>query len=156
MKKELIVNVWDWVVTKDGRIVQIDSDDMQGLHYEDIERHASEEEIKKGIMENVRKIVDRHAGVTGAREVLNKYSPLPTEKRTYSEYTTLKAMEEYATNREQSTDKLELFLEKLKSMKDNSIDLSKTYHDKKERVRFRNYAGALVEAIIQGEQMLKG
>lgn len=44
-KDELKVNVWDWIVTKDGETKQITDDDMMGLKYEDIERLATEDEI---------------------------------------------------------------------------------------------------------------
>jgi len=97
MEAELKVNVWDWVVTKDGQIVQIDSDDMHGLPHEKIERLANEEEIKKGILLKVRTTADRMAGVSEARKILDKYDPLPTINPTYSQYTVLKAMEEYAS-----------------------------------------------------------
>lgn len=96
MAQELKVNLWDWVVTKDGEIVQIDSDDMHGLPYEKIDRLANEEEIKKGIIKRVRCFADTHAGVTEARKTLDKYDPLPTINPTFSQYTVLKAMEDYA------------------------------------------------------------
>lgn len=38
-------DVWDWVVTHDGDIIQIDSDDMNNLAYEQISRHAFIHEI---------------------------------------------------------------------------------------------------------------
>jgi hypothetical protein len=47
MKKELKVDVWDWIVTKDGDVRQITHDDMQDLKYEDIKRKATLKEIKK-------------------------------------------------------------------------------------------------------------
>lgn len=43
----LKVLVWDWIITKDGRIIQVIHDDMQDLKYEDILRHATNEEIIK-------------------------------------------------------------------------------------------------------------
>lgn len=93
---ELKVNVWDWVVTKEGKIMQIDSDDMQDLKHEDILRLATKEEMIKGIKSKVRSTIDEISGVSGAREILDKYSPLPTDPPTYSQYTVLKAMEEYS------------------------------------------------------------
>jgi len=42
---ELKVNVWDWVVLKNGKIRQITHDDMLDLKYEDIERLAQKDEI---------------------------------------------------------------------------------------------------------------
>ena len=47
MKKELEVNVWDWIMTKDGVFLQITHDDMHDIKYEDIKRKATKEEIKK-------------------------------------------------------------------------------------------------------------
>lgn len=38
-------DIWDWVVTKDGRLVQIDGDEMADLTHEDIERHATIDEM---------------------------------------------------------------------------------------------------------------
>lgn len=42
---ELKVEVWDWVVLKDGSIIQIDHDDMHDVYHEDILRLATKEEI---------------------------------------------------------------------------------------------------------------
>ena len=47
MKKELKVDVWDWVVTKDDKIRQITHDDMMDLPYEDIKRKANKKEIEE-------------------------------------------------------------------------------------------------------------
>jgi len=44
------IELWDWVLTKEGEIVQIDSDDMHGLPYEKIERLATKEEIQTAKM----------------------------------------------------------------------------------------------------------
>ncbi len=38
-------DVWDWVLTMDGKIVQINHDDMQDLTYEQIARYATTDEI---------------------------------------------------------------------------------------------------------------
>jgi nucleoside 2-deoxyribosyltransferase len=43
--EELKVDVWDWVVLKTGEVIQINGDDMNGLTYEMIERHATRFEI---------------------------------------------------------------------------------------------------------------
>lgn len=40
------VNVWDWVVTHDGRVKQVTHDDMPDLHYSQIKRFATIEEVK--------------------------------------------------------------------------------------------------------------
>ncbi len=45
MKKPKSFNVWDWVLTMDGRIFQINHDDMQDLTYEQIARYATTDEI---------------------------------------------------------------------------------------------------------------
>jgi len=42
---ELTVDVWDWVVTKGGKVVQITADDMPELPYEDIKRKATVEDM---------------------------------------------------------------------------------------------------------------
>jgi len=39
------VDVWDWVVTKSGKVVQITSDDMPELPYEEIERKATVQDM---------------------------------------------------------------------------------------------------------------
>jgi hypothetical protein len=43
--ESLSVDVWDWIVTKGGKIVQITSDDMPELPYEEIVRKATVEDI---------------------------------------------------------------------------------------------------------------
>ena len=45
-KKILVINVWDWVITNNGKLRQITSDDMQDLKYEDIKRLANKKELK--------------------------------------------------------------------------------------------------------------
>ena len=40
------LEVWDWVVTKDKRVVQLTDHDMTGLSYTQITRHATNNEIK--------------------------------------------------------------------------------------------------------------
>ena len=39
------LDVWDWVVTKSGKVVQITSDDMPELPYEEIERKATVQDM---------------------------------------------------------------------------------------------------------------
>lgn len=51
-------NVWDWIVTKDNRVLLITSDDMMGLNYEDILRHANEEEIETAIVSDLDNLED--------------------------------------------------------------------------------------------------
>lgn len=46
MKKPKSFNVWDWIVTKKGEVIQINHDDMMDLKYEDIKRSATPQEIK--------------------------------------------------------------------------------------------------------------
>lgn len=41
------MEVWDWIVTKDGTVRQITHDDMPDLKASQIARYATEEEIKK-------------------------------------------------------------------------------------------------------------
>jgi len=41
------LEVWDYVVTKKGKVLQITHDDMSNLTYQEIERHATLEEIEK-------------------------------------------------------------------------------------------------------------
>jgi hypothetical protein len=43
--EELKVDVWDWVILKDGRTIQITHDDMLDVSYEQIKRLASKNEI---------------------------------------------------------------------------------------------------------------
>jgi len=47
MIEGLKIELWDWVVNKDGEVIQIDSDDMHGLPYNKIARFASNKEIEK-------------------------------------------------------------------------------------------------------------
>lgn len=42
----LEVKIWDWIVTHNGEVLEIWSDDMPDLKYEDIRRHATKSEIK--------------------------------------------------------------------------------------------------------------
>ena len=42
---EISVDVWDWVVTKGGKVVQITNDDMSELPYEEIERKATTRDV---------------------------------------------------------------------------------------------------------------
>ena len=55
--EELIVDLYDWVILKDGRTVQIINDEMSDVPYETIERHAMKAEILKagGIPEDLAK-----------------------------------------------------------------------------------------------------
>ncbi len=43
------MDVWDWVVTKDNEVRQIDHDDMQDLKGEDVLRFATVEEVQNTI-----------------------------------------------------------------------------------------------------------
>lgn len=42
---DLKIEIWDWVIAKDGTVLQITGDDMINLKHEDIERLARPEEI---------------------------------------------------------------------------------------------------------------
>lgn len=55
--EELKVNLWDWVVLKDGTVVQITDDDMPNVPHEKIDRLATNPEIVKagGIPSNMAK-----------------------------------------------------------------------------------------------------
>ena len=46
------LEVWDWVITKEGKTVQINHDDMTDLNAEDIARFATLDEILKEEHEN--------------------------------------------------------------------------------------------------------
>jgi len=45
-------------------------------------------------MNRIKSIADKHAGVEEARAFLNKYDTLPNTESTYSQYTTLKAIQD--------------------------------------------------------------
>lgn len=45
------MDVWDWVVTKDNQVRQIDHDDMQDLKGEDVSRFATMEEVQNAIQQ---------------------------------------------------------------------------------------------------------
>lgn len=97
LQQKLIVNVWDWIVTKTGEVRQITSDDMMDLKHEDIERHAKIEELPVEVAKKrIREIADKVAGVEKERETLSEFESLPTEFPTYSQYTVLKAMKQHS------------------------------------------------------------
>lgn len=50
---------------------------------------------------------------------------------------------------------LEKFIKRLEQMNENAFECSKTWPDKRERPRFRNYMGALTLAIVEGKEILK-
>lgn len=100
-------DVWDWIVTKSGEVRQINSDDMMDLKYEDIERHAKIEEMPvKEAMRRIYAISDKVAGVEEARLILDKYDSLPNTNSTYSQYTTLKAIQDAINSAHQQQNQL--------------------------------------------------
>lgn len=144
-EEKLIVNLWDWIVTKSGEVRQITSDDMMDLPYEDIARHATIEEMppKEGI-KKIREIADKHAGVEAERQTLNQFESLPTEFPTYSQYTVLKAMNQHAS---QQTAFLIDDVEKATNEMFNAYPIgSKAYKEAFSRLRFE-YGSKITEAL---------
>ena len=56
-QEELSVDVWDWVVTKGGKVVQITADDMPELPYEEIKRKATVKDMEK-LLKHTRSLPD--------------------------------------------------------------------------------------------------
>lgn len=76
------MDVWDWVVTKGGKIRQITNDDMNDLHYSEITRFANNDEIIRAKSNNPeRDLMERLLGVPIFESEFKFIPKTPTEKR---------------------------------------------------------------------------